>query len=170
MSQYFLWLTSVGESHDRLAQLIDQLSQQYRGPRFEPHVTLLGGIEGEEFIIYERVSTLAKTLRPISIQLQQPAFEEEYFRCVYFTVKESPELLDAHEQAKLILSKTSVSPFHPHVSLLYGLFPIRVKEDIIASFPPDLPKQLFASEMKLIRTESMNPQDWHLVGTIPLQG
>lgn len=47
MSQFFLWLTSVGEGYDRVAELIDQLSERYRGPRFEPHLTLLGGLEGE---------------------------------------------------------------------------------------------------------------------------
>ncbi len=169
MSQFFLWLTSVGESYDRLAELIDQLSEQYRGPRFEPHLTLLGGIEGEDLVIYEHVRTLANRLRPIIIDLQQPAYGDEYFRCLFFPVRETLELLDAHEQANVILGNTSTVTFFPHVSLLYGLFPKRVKRDILASFPTNLPKQFLASELKLIRTESLNPQDWHLVETMSLQ-
>lgn len=170
MSQFFLWLTSVGEGYDRVAELIDQLSERYRGPRFEPHLTLLGGIEGEDSVIYGHVRALANTLRPIFIDLQQPACDDEYFRCLFFPVRETSELLDAHKQANVILGKTSTVLFFPHVSLLYGLFPKRVKRDIIASFPTNLPKQFLANELKLIRAESLNPKDWHLVETMSLQG
>lgn len=169
MTHYLIWLTFVGEGRDRLAQVIDQLSMQYRGPSFKPHVTLLGGIEGEDSVIDAKVGMFAKTLRPISIDLQQPACEGEYFRCLYFPVKATPELLDAHEQAKVIFGKTSESPFSPHVSVLYGVFSTRVKQDIIAAFPTDLPQQFLASELKLIRAESLSPRDWHLVKTISLQ-
>ncbi len=72
MTQYHLWLTPGGEAHDCLAQLIDQLSQQYRGPKFEPHITLLGELEGEESILSEQVIELAKRLTPFVVHLQQP--------------------------------------------------------------------------------------------------
>jgi len=170
MSQYALWLTSLGESHDHLAQLIHQLSEQYRGPSFEPHITLLGGIQGDEPAMGEKVRKLGATLCPIATALQWPACEEEYFRCLYFPVKATPAILDAHEQAKVILGKSSDSPFSPHVSLLYGVFPIQIKQDIIATLPSDLPQQFLVSELKLIRVESLNPRDWHLVETISLQG
>jgi len=168
MTQYHLWLTPGGESHDCLAQLIDQLSQQYRGPKFEPHITLLGGLEGEESILSEQVIELAKRLTPFVVHLQQPTYEDEYFHCVYFTVKDTPEIRDAHEEAKLIFGKTPVSPFHPHVSLLYGLFPEPVKREVIASLPVDFPKTFFANELKLIRAESLHLRDWYLVESISL--
>jgi len=170
MTQYHLWLTPDGEAHDRLAQLINQLSEQYRGPRFEPHITLLGEIEGEESIVSEQVRILATRLRPIQIHLQEPACEDEYFRCVYFTVRETQKIGEAHEQAKLILGKTPKSPFHPHVSLLYGLFPERVKREVITSLPADLPETFLAIALKLIRAESLKPGDWYGVETISLQG
>lgn len=166
MTQYHLWLTPNIDSRNRLANLINTLSDQNRGPRFEPHITLLGEIEGEESLLSEQARMFATKLRPFSIDLQHPAFESEYFRCVYFTVKESPEIGEAHEEAKLVFGKTPVSPFRPHVSLLYGLFPERVKREVIASLPIDFPKTFLANELKLIRSESLHPQDWHLVETI----
>jgi len=168
MSKYFLWLTSDGESRDRLAQLIHQLSEQYRGPKFDPHITLLGEIEGEESRLIERVGLLAKKLRSLSIDLQQPAFEDEYFRCLYFPVKKTPELIDAHEQAKVILDKTSVLPFYPHVSLLYGLLPLGVKEDIIASLPSDIPNPFSVTTLTLVQAKSTKPQDWLVTNTFAL--
>ncbi len=168
MTQYHLWLTPNGDSRNRLANLINTLSDQNRGPSFEPHITLLGEIEGEESILSEQVIELAKRLTPFVIHLQQPAFGDGYFRCVYFIVKETPEIREVHEEAKLILGKTPVSPFRPHVSLLYGLFPERVKREVIASLPVDFPKTFLANELRLIRSESLNPRDWHLVETISL--
>ena len=168
MTQYHLWLTPNGDSRNRLANLINTLSDQNRGPRFEPHISLLGEIEGEESILFEQARMLASNLGPLSIDLQQPAFEDEYFRCVYFTVKESSEIGKAHEEAKLIFGKTPVSPFRPHVSLLYGLFPETAKREVIASLPVDFPKTFLANELKLIRAESLHLRDWSLVESISL--
>ena len=72
MTQYHLWLTPNGDSRNRLANLINTLSDQNRGPRFEPHITLLGEIEGEESLLSEQVRMLATKLRPFSIDLQHP--------------------------------------------------------------------------------------------------
>ena len=166
MTQYHLWLMPNGDTSNRFAHLINTLSDQYGGPRFEPHISLLGEIEGEESILFEQARMLASNLGPLSIDLQQPAFEDEYFRCVYFTVKESSEIGEAHEQAKVIFDKNPVSTFRPHVSLLYGHFPERVKREVIASLPVDFPKAFLANELKLIRSESLYPRDWHLVETI----
>jgi len=168
MTSYHVWLTPNGDSFIRLADLINTLSDQYRGPRFKPHITLLGEVEGEESILSEQARMLASKFAPLSINLQQPAFEDEYFRCVYFTVKDTPEIREAHDEAKLIFGKTPVSHYHPHVSLTYGLFPERVKREIIASLPTDFPKTFLANELKLIRAESLHPRDWHLVESISL--
>ena len=168
MTQYHLWLTPNGDSRNRLANLINTLSDQYRGPKFEPHITLLGELEGEESILSEQARMLANKLAPLSIDLQQPTYEDEYFRCVYFTVKDTPEIRDAHEEAKLIFGKTPVSPFRPHVSLLYGLFPETAKREVIASLPVDFPKTFLANDLKLIRAESLHLRDWSLVESISL--
>jgi 2'-5' RNA ligase len=170
MTQYHLWLTPSRDASERFARLMTQLREQYRGPKFEPHITLLGEIEGEELTVVQHVRTLATKLHPIQIHLQEPAFEDEYFRCLYFTVRPTPEVCEAHEQAKAVFGKIPKSPFHPHVSLLYGLFPERVKREVIVSLPADLPKTFLANDLKLIRAESLNLKDWSEVETLSLEG
>ncbi len=169
MTPYHLWLTPIGDPYDRLASLIKTLSDQHGGPSFAPHITLLGEIGQEKSLLSEQVQLLATKLPPLAIELLPPAFEDEYFRCVYLTVKQTPELLDAYEQAQSILNANPSSSFHPHVSLLYGRFPERIKRAIIASLPVDLPKT-FSVNLQLIRAESLHPRDWHPVVTIPFQG
>ncbi|MDT7044221.1 2'-5' RNA ligase family protein [Candidatus Nitronereus thalassa] len=170
MAKYYLWLTPEGEAGHLLAQVIRQLSQQYQGPCFDPHITLLGELLGDESLFSERANLLGKKLCPISIELQGPAFEDEYFRCLYFKVRKNSEILDAREQGIDFFCQKLPLPFNPHVSVLYGLFPARVKEEIIAALPSDLPKKFIVEELKLVRAESLNPQDWYPVETIRLQG
>ena len=56
--------------------------------------------------------------------------------------------------------------FDPHVSLLYGLYPERVKQEIITALPPDLPETWLVSRLQLIRADSTNPQDWQVVESL----
>ena len=170
MGQYFLWLTPEKEVYDCLAGLINQLCQQYRGPQFEPHITLLGEIEGDEPSICQQTHALVRNLQPLKLHFLEPAYAAEYFRCLYYKVDETSDILNVHQQARQVFGKKKKAPFHPHVSLLYGLFPLRVKQDIINSLlPADLPKTFMAPALKLIRAESSNPQDWHLVKLFQLK-
>src|SRR5262245_35383966 len=87
-----LWLMpQEGESQRRLADLIASLAQRLGTPRFEPHLTLLGGLEGSEADIVERTGALARMLRPIELHLHAIEGSDEYFRCVFVTVEPSPQ-------------------------------------------------------------------------------
>lgn len=46
----------------QLQQQITEVRQEFGGPHFEPHVTLLGGIMGTEAEVLEKASRLATTL------------------------------------------------------------------------------------------------------------
>ena len=65
-------------------------------------------------------------------------------------------------------SLTATNTFDPHVSLLYGLFPESLKQEIINSLPPDLPSAFPVTRLQLIRADSTNPQDWQVVETLDL--
>ena len=80
----------------------------------------------------------------------------------------SPSLLEAHQRAMQIFDAQPTSAFDPHVSLLYGLFPERVKQEIINALSPYLPGSLLLSRLQLIRAGSTNPQDWQVVATLDL--
>ena len=160
---YHLWLKPSGELYDRLAELMNDLRQRYRGPAFDPHVTLVGEMEGDENDLCEKVSSLASNLHVLEIHLNVPAYQEDYFHCLYFTVDKTSAMTDAHQRAKHMFDPIPCTEFHPHVSLLYGLLPSRVKMHIIESLPQDLPRSGVADEIVLIRAESTNPQNWHPV-------
>ena len=166
MSTFHLWLVPTGEVSNRLAGVISDLSARYRGPTFDPHLTLLGKLEGEEEPLLDRTKQLARALYPFEVRLKEPGCEPHYFRCLFLPVEPSPTLLEAHRRAKQIFDGTSA--FDPHVSLLYGLFPASMKREIINSLPTDLPGAFLVSRLQLIRADSTNPQNWQVVETLEL--
>ena len=168
MSTFHLWLVSTGEVSNRLAGVISDLSALYRGPTFDPHLTLLGKLEGEEESLADLTKQSARALHPFEVRLKKPGHEAHYFRCLFLPVEPSPILLAAHQRAKQIFDGESTNTFDPHVSLLYGLFPASMKRAIINSLPPDLPSAFLVSRLQLIRADSTNPQDWQVVETLDL--
>ena len=166
MSTFHLWIVPTGEAYNRLAGVIADLSSRHQGPAFNPHLTLLGRLEGGESEMVDRMHQLARTLQPFEIRLKAPSYEAQDFRCLFLLAERSPAILDAHQQAKQIFNAQPASAFDPHVSLLYGLFPESVKQEIIKALPPDLPGSFSVSRLQLIRACSTNPQDWHVAETL----
>ena len=165
---FHLWLVPTGTVYDRLAGVISELSARYQGPQFDPHLTLLGRLEGEEKVLVDRTHQLARTLHPFEVRLKEPGYEAQYFRCLFLPVEPSPQILDAHQRTTQIFDAHPTSAFDPHVSLLYGLFSAGMKRAIINSLPPDLPSAFLVSRLQLIRADSTNPPDWQVVETLDL--
>ena len=168
MSMFHLWLVPTGMAYDRLAGIISDLSARYRSPQFDPHLTLLGRLEGEEEVLVDRTRQFARVLNPFEVRLKEPGYEAQYFRCLYLPAESSPSLLEAHQRATRIFDAQPTSAFDPHVSLLYGVFAESVKQEIIKGLPPDLPGSFPVSRLQLIRARSTNPQDWQAVETLEL--
>ena len=168
MSMFHLWLVPTGMAYDLLAGIIADLSARYRGPQFNPHLTLLGRLEGEQESLVGLTQQLARLLEPFEVRLEAPSYEPLYFRCLYLPAEPSPPLLEAHRQATQIFDAQPTSSFDPHVSLLYGLFDESVKQEIITALPPDLPGTLSISRLQLIRAVSTNPLDWQVVESLDI--
>lgn len=86
--------------YDRLAELMNDLRREYRGPVFDPHVTLLGEMEGDEGDFCKKAEVLVQHLHALEIRLCAPGYEEDFFRCLYFSVDNTPALREAHQRAK----------------------------------------------------------------------
>lgn len=165
---FHLWLVPTGAAYDRLAGVIAELSARHHGPAFDPHLTLLGRLEGGEGGLVDRMHQLARALQPFEVRLQEPGYEAQYFRCLFLPAEPSPPILEAHQRATRIFDAQPASAFDPHVSLLYGMFPESLKREIVNALPPDLPSAFPASRLQLIRAGSTNPQDWQAVETLDL--
>jgi 2'-5' RNA ligase len=164
---YHLWLMPSGAAKDRLARTIAGLAQSYDAPRFEPHVTLLGNLPGTEADILSSASNLARDLQCFEIQPRTPGFTDRYFQCLFLHVEPTPSLLAAHITTRTVFSREDDTPYIPHISLMYGSYPVRVKQEIIATLPEHLLEPFSVDRLYLIRADSDDPKEWHRLREFP---
>ncbi len=159
---YSLWLMPSGQVYDTLAETIHQLSARYSTVSFEPHVTLLSHLAGSEQEIVAKGSELSTVVRPYEIRLAAPDYLDEYFRCVFLRVEETPAVVDAHRQARQIFGRRQDPPYMPHLSLVYGNLPSATKQSIVAQVGRELQLAFQVTSMHLFSTHNQ-PDNWRRV-------
>jgi 2'-5' RNA ligase len=167
---HHLWLMPSGEIYDRLATIIEDFSEKYEGPFFEPHVTLLGFLPGTKEEILAHSLTLAKTLQPFDIRLTDLGYQDTYFHCLYVNVDVTVGIMEAHSQARKVFQSSRSSEFTPHLSLLYGDYSREIKDRIVSSLEKDLLLRFAITDIHLIHAESEDPKHWTKIQRFQLPG
>jgi 2'-5' RNA ligase len=108
------------ELHSSLTTVIAGLARRHGTDAFEPHVTLLGGLEGPGETLLSAARELALGLRPFEIQLLGASTGLEFFHCVFVSAAGTPALLEARARAREAFGVGPEEPFRPHLSLVYG--------------------------------------------------
>jgi 2'-5' RNA ligase len=161
-----LWFKPTGRTFDVLTAVVERFARESGATPFEPHVTLLGNLDGTEPEIVGRSEALARTLRRFEIELTEAAFGQEHFQCVFMRVRETPAVMSANSQARRAFNQAP-GKYMPHLSLVYGSFPDARKRDIIVRLP-DLSLSFETAAIHVIRADSDDPKDWHEVGVYPI--
>ncbi len=168
LKRYALWLLPDQVATDSFASLIDDLSNRYEGPRFAPHVTLLGRVTGPEEDLAKTTEDLAQQLRLLTLRPQEIAREAYYFRCFYVKLEQSADLAQAYKQAADVFGVDFVSDYLPHLSLIYGHMSREEKDKLRSEIEPRMPSDFVADRLQLIRV-TVSVADWHVVITSPLR-
>jgi len=124
-----LWIRPPAPARARLEAALDRARLRFGGPRFEPHVTLLGGIELAPQQAQPALQRLAHGLRPFTIRLgradRRPG---DYFRRLFLRVEPDPALEEARRAAQACFGGADGAAFEPHLSLVYGEADIRPEQ------------------------------------------
>ena len=166
---YSLWLTPDESTHDDLASLIADLAAEHGGPRFQPHVTLLGTVVGEEAEIVRLAGDIAAQTPPLHADFDGLGMEDVYFRALYLVVSKAPALMAANALARTVFASTRPEPFMPHVSLFYGDDPAEKKRSIGAAIRPRLPASCEILTLDVYLTDPP-VEGWQRVARFPLVG
>lgn len=145
------------EPHDALAEelkgVISQLAQEYGGPEFPPHLTLLAEIPTQsEAELLEKARLLAEEASSFEIEFSSFGAEQMYFRTLYLRANENLILQVLHARANEIFGMQDSAEYVPHLSLLYGNYSESQKAKTIESLSL-LPKSLIATTLSLYQTE-----------------
>lgn len=162
MGHYSLWLTPSGEQARRLAETIERLGRIHGGPRFDPHLTLLGGLSGAEDLMLAATERIAAVLQPIVMRFHGIEFGDEPYRCLYLRVAEDDDLMAAHREAMRRFGRTVDPSFMPHLSLFYGTLSPERRTAIAATLEERRYAACRAARLRLVATGG-EPPSWRYV-------
>lgn len=167
VTRYALWLLPGEQVSTAFAELIERLSKSYGGPRFTPHVTLLGWVTGTEEALAQTTAQLATQLEPFMLRPVGLDGDAYYFRCFYLKLDKSEALLRTHEKASTIFNAGHSSDYLPHLSLVYGQLSTPEKTRLQRELADILSAEFVADRLQLIHI-TVSVADWRVVTTCPL--
>jgi 2'-5' RNA ligase superfamily protein len=157
-----LWLSPAGEEARDLGRLIDELSVRLGTPRFDPHLTLLGGLGHPQSEAEARAGGLAACLPPLRLAFGAIEGEPVFLRCLYAAVEPSAELNAARAEALAVFGPPPAPAPRPHVSLVYGRLSPDARAELARALRPRLPPQVIARHLDLMCTEGP-PAEWRRI-------
>ena len=165
---YSLWLMPTEAIYQEFSRLISQLAKENSSIEFQPHITLIGNVEAREEEMIMKTREVASLIHPYPVKLLDIGYTNYYYRALYLNVQPSSEVLTAYQVAREIFPDASNTSYMPHLSLLYGDFPIVVKEQIIRKIGNNFTHEFEAHTLYLYLTEGA-ASDWEKIEAFPLQ-
>ncbi len=166
IGEYSLWLVPTEDVRKRLRKIINQLSDKYSSPRFEPHVTLIVKTGNEEEIIL-KTSQIIKQIDPFEIKLGSVDYLNEYFKCLFIRAKKNKELINSNKKAQKNFGANT--GYIPQLSLMYGNFPEEIKKEIIKNTGKNFNIKFRVASILVMCTTSRNVGEWYKVKEFELK-
>ena len=94
-----VWIRPTGDALDKIHKVMRSFHQRGGGPQFQPHATLLEGMETTQASAEVKLKKLALRLKPFTVRLGRIDWRREYFRCLFATAELSAELAAAQHDA-----------------------------------------------------------------------
>lgn len=154
---YSLWLKPEGGINKKFSRLIKSLSDEYAGPSFDPHVTLLGGLKMEKETVIDKLQQI--DFKPVEIHLDDVGCKDNFYQSLFVHVK-NDEIYQLREQCDRIFSKSE--EYMPHLSLMYNDIPIEEKETLATSVGNFSGTQFTARNIHVVSTGG-KPEQWEEV-------
>ncbi len=164
---YALWLLPEPEKQKSLSQLIDRLSREYGGPRFDPHLTLLGKLEGDEETLITRTSQLGTKLKQFTLRTKSIECREDFYKSLFITLEASSALEFARHSAENLFNHAAETVFMPHLSLIYGRQSEQKKENLSKALREEILFEFVVERIRLVAAFGAVDQ-WKTITEQPL--
>jgi len=167
---YSVWLVPDRDSktHHRLQEVITDCAEAHEdAPEFDPHITLVGGINGEEASLADTTRRLASRCGPLSVSFARVHCSTTRYQCVFLLVEPTMELLSLHQTASQAFGMAE-GMYVPHLSLVYSDMSVQDRFETVAAIQAEsLPETVKLSTIELVNT-SGEVSEWESVASYSL--
>lgn len=157
MSEYWIFLVPTLSQSGEYNRIIKSLSEKYKTPNIDAHVTVLGMLRTEEKELINKVKEIAKGFNRIEVEVFGINFSNTISQCVFAQIKMSPQLLSLYKELSINLQSSDKSPYFPHMSLIYGDFSPEEKSNIARQVK--VSNKLLLDKLVIYRDGPL-PSDW----------
>lgn len=126
-----IWFTFSKSDREYLKNIIDEISEKYHAPKFEPHITVYGLIDSEINEIDKIAKEVILNQNLFLVQKSGILQSEELWKTVFIELKSNEQMELIHKKFKKYFDKVSKYEFKPHISLIYKILSIKEKMEII---------------------------------------
>ena len=126
-----IWLTFSENDRNYLKNIMDDLSEKYYAPKFEPHITVYGLVDSEMSLIENIAKEAILNCNSFLVEKSEILQSEELWKTVYIELKMNKHLELVSKNLKKHFEKIVKYQFNPHISLIYKILPIEEKIKII---------------------------------------
>ena len=95
-----IWLTFSKNDRDYLKKIIDEISEKYNAPKFEPHITVYGLIDSEMRLIDSIAKEVILNCNSFLIKKSEILQSDELWKTVYIELKMNNQLELIHKNLK----------------------------------------------------------------------
>ena len=167
---FSIWLTPDEESnaYRQLQETIDELPSAHAdAPVFEPHVTVVGGVDGDRESLEETTRSLTDDTKPVEVTFGEVRCSTTTHQCVFRLVDPSLALFELYASARDAL-ELSMEAYNPHLSLVYSDMGFADRLALANAVDVDaLPEEVALPTLELVATGGP-VSEWESVCTVPL--
>lgn len=150
----------------KLKKIIDKLAKEFKGPIFEPHMTLAGNIEMDLPQLEQKLNVLSQ-IDKLDLSLGEVSFSTTYFQNIFIRVNSTHELLELNINAKKLFGIEN-NVFMPHISLLYGDQDMKKREEAASKIK--IAPTSFTSDRFIVMPVTPDTREWAHVSEAGFKG
>lgn len=158
---YSIWLLPAEKESKRFQKIINTLSESFKTPAFEPHITLMTSIPELTDDLFYQISVLAALTNTFDLSIEQINSSSEYFKSLFVEIRNNDSLHQLHQEITNLFHDIEYD-FQPHVSLLYGEVEAETKQSKIEFCKENLISLFPITKIAIVHTQG-DVKTWRII-------
>ena len=165
---YSIWLEFDEASTSLLRNEISTLSVELGGPKFEPHMTLIGDIDLPVEAVVLLAEKFARCTLPSKLNIERVSTAQKYFMAIYLSVRIPKEFMSIRKRLSQEVNSNGSPLDEAHVSLAYGNYAHDANRKVISR----LEKKFIGTNfdvrcLNIVQSSKRTPiSEWKTIDTV----